>query len=546
MNYSEKYLQLMQADKNLYALLWNPNDGWKQLGKNTFLSIPDDLLAENGLECLLNHVADSDLELCVSFLKSIGTPPDTDNPVSRQTVALHLTSKDKEILYYKLECDCLWDNDKQQSILCQIRELSPEEIYQIQLSHTITNDKNPSYFANGVVDIMAQHPDWKFALIQFDISKFRIVNEQYGETFGNEVLQFIIHGLKMICKQNQLYARLSADLFMVFTPYETNDDIMALIHQIQYNLSAYKGVIYRLDFGVCPIYEKNQVGLVRLYGDNAAFARKSIKNDALNRVGFFSEKLKAVERTRKFIEDNMEDALRLGEFVMFLQPKYSISQNKMIGAEALVRWSNTERGLMQPMEFIPLFELNNFIIKVDYFIWEQACKTIRGWIDNGIEPIPISVNMSRKHLYNNDFISVLNHLIDKYQIDRKFLEIEITETAKGPDVTNGVTTLKDNGFTLLMDDFGSGYSTFSTLKDTKFDVLKIDREVLQNFIGSDRGEKIVEHIVHMTQSLGLDLIAEGVESQEQTVFLSKCGCDKVQGYFYAKPMTLEDFNKQMQ
>lgn len=350
----------MQADKNLYALLWNPNDGWKQLGKNTFLSIPDDLLAENGLECLLNHVADSDLELCVSFLKSIGTPPDTDNPVSRQTVALHPTSKDKEILYYKLECDCLWDNDKQQSILCQIRELSPEEIYQIQLSHTITNDKNPSYFANGVVDIMAQHPDWKFALIQFDISKFRIVNEQYGETFGNEVPQFIIHGLKMICKQNQLYARLSADLFMVFTPYETNDDIMALIHQIQYNLSAYKGVIYRLDFGVCPIYEKNQVGLVRLYGDNAAFARKSIKNDALNRVGFFSEKLKAVERTRKFIEDNMEDALRLGEFVMFLQPKYSISQNKMIGAEALVRWSNTERGLDAPNGIHPTFRIEQF------------------------------------------------------------------------------------------------------------------------------------------------------------------------------------------
>lgn len=541
MNYSEECLQILRDDTNLYTILWNLTDGWMHFGNSSLISLPDTFLVEKGLDFLSELVTDEDNELCQAFLNNLRVSPKAQNPVTHQIVPLHLHDSNQKIRYCRLECDVLWENGEQKSLICKIREATAEEIYRLRLAQTITNDKNPVYFANGVSEIIQKYPERKFALVQFDIAKFKLINEQYGEAFGTEILQFIIHDLKMICNNEQLYARLSADLFMVFTAYETKQDILDLIDRITEQLSHYKGINYRLDFGVCDITDANCS--IRVYGDNATLARKSIKNDALTHIAFYNEELRQEQRTRKFVEDRMENALANGEFTMFLQPKYSISQNTIIGAEALVRWFSPERGLLQPMDFLPLFEQNNFIIKVDYYIWEEACKTIRNWMDNGIQPVPISVNVSRKHLFNGHFIAVLNSLIEKYRIDRKYLEIEITETAKGTDVTNSVRILKENGYTLLMDDFGSGYSTLSTLKDTQFDVLKIDREFLQNFIGSERGEKIVAYIIKMTQSIGLDLIAEGVENRKQTIFLSHYGCDKVQGYYYAKPMSLDDFNK---
>lgn len=182
---------------------------------------------------------------------------------------------------------------------------------------------------------------------------------------------------------------------------------------------------------------------------------------------------------------------------------------------------------------------------MDAFIWEEACKVIRSWIDAGMEPLPISVNVSRLHLKDNQFVEVLNHLIDKYQISKEYLEIELTETVDGAKISEGISLLKENGYTLLMDDFGSGYSSLNTLMDTQFDVIKIDRGFLQDFIGSERGQKIVEHTIQMTKSIGLDLVAEGVETKEQAQFLMGCGCDTAQGFYYAKPMTVEQFNELM-
>lgn len=247
----------------------------------------------------------------------------------------------------------------------------------------------------------------------------------------------------------------------------------------------------------------------------------------------------------KFVEDHMEKALDNHEFVMYLQPKYSIQNNKMVGAEALVRWIQPERGVISPMEFIPLFEKNGFVTKMDAYIWEEACKVIRSWIDKGLEPIPVSVNVSRLHLKSGVFVTILNNLVEQYKIPKRCLEIELTETIEDIDTSSGIAALKENDFVLLMDDFGSGYSSLNTLKDTQFDVIKIDRGFLQDFINSDRGQKIVKHTIQMTKSIGLDLVAEGVETKEQAEFLSECGCDTAQGFYYAKPMTVEEFNKRL-
>ena len=309
------------------------------------------------------------------------------------------------------------------------------------------------------------------------------------------------------------------------------------------NLLGYKGITYRLVFGVAFIEDVRE--RLRKFGDRAALARQSIKGNALQHIAFYEEGMKNSVLTGKYIEDHMEQALENHEFVMYLQPKYSMQSGKMVGAEALVRWIQPGNGIVPPVDFIPVFEKNGFVTKMDAYIWEEACKTIRSWIDEGWEPLPISVNVSRIHLKDNQFIDVLNHLIEKYQISKNYLEIELTETADSTQISEGISLLKDSGYTLLMDDFGSGYSSLNTLKDTQFDVIKIDRGFLQDFIGSERGQKIVEHTIQMTKSIGLDLVAEGVETKEQAQFLMGCGCDTAQGFYYAKPMTVEQFNELM-
>lgn len=543
MNNSEKLYNILATDESLYVALWNSENGWIEINAKGCPSLKSDLLSDGTVNHLLDLVHEDDIGICRNFLRSLKRTPKISNPVKHRSAIIRLLSNNDEYIFYNVESDSLWQGNKlPEYILIKIRESTAAEVYQLQLAQHRMNVKKPNWFADSAKKCFEKYPDGKFALIQFDVAKFKLINEQYGERFGDELLDYIIKTLERMCNKNQFAMHLSADVFMVFTKYETKQDILDFVHEIAIRLDEYKGAHFRLVFGVCEITDKSKE--IRYYGDNAALTRQSIKNDSISNVAFFKEELKESVRTRKFVEDEMEQALIDGEFVMFLQPKYSISQNKIIGAEALVRWINDERGMISPMDFIPIFEQNGFVLKMDAYIWEQACKTIRRWIDAGVEPIPISVNMSRKHLQNKDFIKTLNDLTKKYQIDRKYLEIEITETASEDDMINGIQLLKENGYTLLMDDFGSGYSSLNNLKDSKFDVLKIDRGFLQDFIISKRGQKIVEHVVKMTKAIGMDLIAEGVENKEQAVFLAECGCDKVQGFYYGKPMSLEDFENQ--
>jgi EAL domain-containing protein (putative c-di-GMP-specific phosphodiesterase class I) len=387
---------------------------------------------------------------------------------------------------------------------------------------------------------MKRNPERKYALIQFDVTKFKMINEQYGEAIGDEVLEYFINTLRLVCNREQLFTRMNSDVFNILTPYESKEELLRFVDTIRRRLLGYKGISYRLVFGICPIEGTGME--LRRYSDSAAFARQSIKGDVLTYVAFYKDDMKKSIRMNQFIENHMEQALQNHEFVMYLQPKYCISQDRMVGAEALVRWIHPEKGVIPPMEFVPLFEKNGFIIKMDQYIWEEACIAIRRWINEGYEPIPISVNVSRRHLMDDGFIKVLNRLTDKYLVPKKFLEIEITESVENEDVGRSIRLLKEEGYTLLMDDFGTGYSSLNMLKDTQFDIIKIDRGFLQNFISSERGRSIVEHTIHMAKAIGLDMIAEGVETREEADFLSKCGCDMAQGFYYAKPIPIEEFN----
>lgn len=393
-------------------------------------------------------------------------------------------------------------------------------------------------FRKNVHDLLSAS-DRKIAFVQFDIRRFKIINDLYGEKFGDEILLFVKEKLKELCNDKQFFMNPSGDVFMVVTEYDDEQMLMDFIKTIESGLTSFKNVKLQLTFGVYSIEDKNME--IRQMEDRAAIARMAAKTNVLTNVHFYKEQFKELLYTRKFIEENMHAAVEEKQFQMYLQPKYSISQNKIVGAEALVRWTHPERGMVYPNEFIPIMEENGFIKIVDYYIWGEACRFIKKCAEVGITDCPISVNVSRHHLKDVEFMSVLADDIRENQIDKSLLELEITETVNDLKISQVAMQLKEGGFTLLMDDFGSGYSSLNVLLETPFDVIKLDKKFMDNMMASEKGKLILEYVVSMAEKLGLGLLAEGVETKEQVELLRKIGCDKVQGYYFAKPMPQEEF-----
>ena len=543
---ANKILSTYLFKKDAIVLFWDNADGWEILCTGDGFIKPDSW--DDGIFELSNLVSKDYKFTYQCFLNAVRSKmSDTLSIISnnKQTMSIVVAfDRNDDSAYYKIICYSGEEDfrGKYKNLLVRIEPLDAEGSYRYRLSQTITNDKNPQSFNDEVARIFKRYPDRKYALIQFDTVNFKMLNKQYGESFGDELLSFFIDNLNHICDDDQLYVRLTADVFMILTPYDDVDDILMLIDKIKHVLSGYKGVDYRFVFGISYVRDLKEP--LRTYGDAAAIARQSVKGNALKYYAFYDDHMIDGVSSDKWIEDRMEKALDNREFVMYLQPKYDIANEKIVGAEALVRWVHPDKGIIPPNDFIPLFERNGFIVKLDQFMWEEACKTLDSWIKTNKPMIPISVNVSRKHMTSNDiYIHYLNNLILKYGIDKKYLELEITETLDDSYMNNTIQHLKKNGYTLLMDDFGSGYSSLNTLKDTQFDVIKIDRGFLCDFIDSERGKSIIKHIISMSKEIGLDIVAEGVETLEQTKFLIDCGCNVAQGFYYAKPMTVADFNK---
>lgn len=375
--------------------------------------------------------------------------------------------------------------------------------------------------------------------IQFDICSFKIVNDLYGEKFGDEILDFVIRQLKEVCYDEQYFINLRGDVFMVVTEYDKEEELIGFIRQLDEKINTFKAVRLHITYGIYTVEDKKME--LRQMEDRAAMARKAAKNNILTNIIFYKEQFKDSLYNRKFIEENMQAAITEKQFMMYLQPKYSIAKNEIIGAEALVRWRHPQRGMIYPDQFIPIIEENGFIKKVDYYIWEKACQFIKRCENTGIHPCPISVNVSRVHLRDNECIQVLSDMIEDIGISKELLELEITESADNQQVSLKAFQLKEAGFTLLMDDFGSGYSSLNILLETPFDMIKLDKKFMENMMVSGKGRLILEQVVSMADKLDLGLLAEGVETKEQIDLLQNIGCDQVQGYYYAKPMPEDEF-----
>lgn len=407
-----------------------------------------------------------------------------------------------------------------------------------EMQSMIKNISAVRHFRRNVYNLIFSSSK-NIAFVQFDIRKFKLINDLYGEKFGDEILNFIIKRLGEYCHEEQFFVNLRSDVFMIVTEYGNEEELTELVKHLDERITNFKDVKLQLSYGIYTVEDKTME--LRQMEDRSAMARKAAKNNILTNVVFYKEQFKVSLYNRKFIEENMQSAITERQFMMYLQPKYSIAKNEIIGAEALVRWRHPERGMIYPNQFIPIIEENGFIKEVDYYIWAEACRFIKRCEDVGITTCPVSVNVSRVHLQDNECIRMLSEMIDDNHISKELLELEITESADDQQISMKALLLKEAGFTLLMDDFGSGYSSLNILLETPFDVIKLDKKFMENMMVSNKGKLILEQVVLMADKLELGLLAEGVETKEQIDLLENIGCDQVQGYYYAKPMPEEEF-----
>lgn len=392
------------------------------------------------------------------------------------------------------------------------------------------------------------HPDTLFAFMRFDIDHFALFNTSFGEAEGDKLLKYLAKCLEELSTTVDLcrYCRMNSDVFCACFSYNGDKSFLRqLADDMQQKLSNYKqDYLLQLSVGVCIVTDRT-LSVDELYF-RATMATHKCKDQYEKHLSFYDSAIGERLAKNMIITNEMQTALDENQFIVFLQPKFNVSTETICGAEALVRWQHPVKGMISPGDFIPLFEKNGFITKLDYYVWQQTCAMLHAWIQAGKTPYPISVNVSRISLYNPNIVTLLNNLVEEYQLSHSLLQLEITESAymTNPELMEAtIYSFHEAGFTILMDDFGSGYSSLNTLKRIYIDILKIDMRFLPVGNETERGEIILACIIKMAKLLGMSVITEGVETRRQRDFLEGAGCDSIQGYYYSKPIPQSEYEE---
>jgi len=382
-----------------------------------------------------------------------------------------------------------------------------------------------------------------YAMLHFEMRKYRSFCTCFGVNKGEELIERFYNEIKKEINNKEAMAHQENAQFGLLLTYTDKSELEARIQKIENTLRAVLPGM-KVYFGVgVYLVQLGERDVEQLY-NNAMIACEMLGEETENKTAFFDVEMNNQKLWERKVEDDMDRALANREFQVYLQPKISTSEEILGGAEALVRWIHPTEGFIPPNRFIPIFEKNGFILKLDDYMLEEIARVQAGWLAEGRKLVPISVNVSRAHFTREDLAEHICATVDKYQVPHNAIELELTESAFFDDkkvLLNTVQKLRAAGFPVSMDDFGAGYSSLNSLKELQIDVLKIDADFFRGADVEERGLLIVSEVIDLAKKLNMKIVAEGIESREQVEFLTEQECDLIQGYFYAKPMPVAEF-----
>ena len=408
----------------------------------------------------------------------------------------------------------------------------------------LTGLYSKEFFYRKVRERLDQDYEREYTIVCTNIENFKLYNDAFGREAGDRLLKESAANMKSLLGSHSICGRYGADRFMFLEEREKEKSDREQFFLGKYMNRPKNMENVAVNWGIYEIYDRSIP--VEQMCDRALLAADSIKGQYNQPFAIYDDNLRNKLMREKAIVDAMEIALAEEQFIVYLQPKYRLDDERMVGAEALVRWIHPEWGFMSPGEFIPLFEKNGFIPCLDQYIWEKVCMLLRDWKEQGHPLLPISVNVSRADVYQSHIVDTFSDLIRKYDIDPAYLHLEITESAYTENTSQIISTVEElhkRGFIIEMDDFGSGYSSLNMLSQMTLDILKLDMKFIQNELAKPVEQSLLNDIISMAHRLHLSVVAEGVETKEQGERLQKVGCDYAQGYYFAKPMPVKEFEE---
>lgn len=412
----------------------------------------------------------------------------------------------------------------------------------------LTGAYNSGKFLALTQEVLDGNPQ-NFAIQYIDFENFKYVNDVFGYDYGDSILKRYTQLMTETLQDGEFMARNMADRFLVFRYYTDKEQLLRQQQQVDSRFLEEAKLLPRqhsitIACGFCCLEDLIERLDAMALVNRANYAQKTIKNHPTNHYAFYNESIREKMIMERRLQERMGDALKNREFVVYMQPKVSPKDGMIMGAEALVRWQMPDGSILPPGQFVPVFEKNRVIGKLDQYVFEEVCRWMSERLQQGLTVVPVSINVSKVRFYTPDFAQTYVEIKNRYGIPDKMLEIEFTETMAFENqnyMREIVKNLHQNGFTCSLDDFGTGYSSLGVLKNMTIDVLKLDGSFFWESKDVERERKIISGVINMIQSLEIQAVAEGVEHLDQVEFLQSIGCDLIQGYYYYRPMPMGEF-----
>lgn len=469
------------------------------------------------------------------------------------TYAFRCVERSGNDMWVSMSCQLLRsEEDGRVKMYAFITDITKDKRYEHELRaaayyDTLTGLFNRHAFMRNARRLIDDNPLMEFSLMKLNIGSFKVVNDLLGRDIGDRVLIEIANAVRELFSGRGVYARLFADNFAIITPYfERGVHPQTVLDAVQKAVAASGLLSHEIQYyiGVYRIVDRSLS--VENMTDRASIACRSIAGSFREHIAYYDENMRRQMLEEQQICDESHRALKNGEFSVYYQPVYGIKAKRFTSAEALVRWNHPTKGLISPGKFVPVFEKNGFIAELDMYVLEQVCKYMKWRKDEGLPDFPLSVNISRMSLYNPNLFETISGITDNYNIDPKYFRIEITESAYNDNPSQLLETidkLREKCYPVLMDDFGSGYSSLNTLKDIPIDILKLDMKFMQGFEKNGKVGTIVTSVARMSKWLNIPMLAEGVETKEQFDFLASVGCAYIQGFYFSRPVPEEELTR---